>query len=61
MADYNTVPQGQAGTGAAFLLGGSKALQNWIAQDKRNKQVDAYNKQQQGVYAKEWSRSFMAK
>ena len=53
MADYNTVPQGQAGTGAAFLLGGSKALQNWIAQDKRNKQVDAYNKQQQGVYAKE--------
>lgn len=59
MADYNTVPQGQAGTGAAFLLGGSKALQNWIAQDKKNKQVDAYNKQQQGVYAKDLNASYI--
>lgn len=54
----NTVPRGQAGTGAAFLLGGSRALQNWISQDQRNAQVRSANAQAQLMYDQGVAKSY---
>lgn len=41
-----------------FLLGGSRALQNWIAQDKRNTQVNQYNTQQQKEFDANLAKSY---
>lgn len=47
MAGYNSVPLGEAGTGVAYLLGGSKALQRWMQRDDENAQIRKYNKTQE--------------
>lgn len=54
----NTVPRGQAGTGAAYLLGGSRALEGWINQDQQNRKVRAYNDQQQSEYNQQVGQSY---
>lgn len=58
MADINTVPLGQAGTGAAFLLGPSKALDNWISQDQRNRQVRQANAAAQAQFNQNIAKSY---
>lgn len=56
----NTVPLGKSGTGAAFLLGGSKALDNWMAQDQRNAQVRSINAQNKREFQEGIAKSYNA-
>jgi len=55
MADYNSVPLGQAGTGAAFVLGEDTASTNFLRNLERQKLLAA---QQQQLAAQKMARSY---
>jgi len=61
MADYNTVPLGQAGTGAAFVLGGSQAANKFIqdmdASQRALAQQELLKQQRAKQIAADWQKN----
>lgn len=61
MADYNSVPLGQAGTGAAFVLGQSQAAKNLLDTIENNQQVPykqhLYNLKRAKEIADDWNKN----